>query len=290
MIPLISSISCGPLGVCQLPRLWWKVQLSAAGKLDSEYPECSGGLDSQVISRLGLERDAVLAHLHAERPDYLTFEAWVVDQVGELDRADLEAWNSGIRSRVHRPEKLEAIPRSVGLGDAAGITSAVILNHLEDWHYFHRQLGAGSDPLGPLISTIDYGPLGVCQLPRTWLKVVLEANGRLHTDYPACGGGLDTRALEVLGLERGAAVDYLSRSPSYLDFESWVLEQRGGDLDRAAIDEWNAYVNGREHGAEKRAHIQATIGRDLGDTTSAVVLNHVEDWHLAFSEGLRRGS
>ena len=130
MIPLISSISCGPLGVCQLPRLWWKVQLSAAGKLDSEYPECSGGLDSQVISRLGLERDAVLAHLRAERPDYLTFEAWVVDQVGELDRADLEAWNSGIRSRVHRPETREAIPRSVGLGDAAGITSAVILNHI----------------------------------------------------------------------------------------------------------------------------------------------------------------
>ena len=27
MIPLVSSLCYGPMEICQLPRLWWKVQL-----------------------------------------------------------------------------------------------------------------------------------------------------------------------------------------------------------------------------------------------------------------------
>ena len=287
MIPLISSICYGPLGICQLPRLWWKVQLNAAGQLDPDYPECSGGLDSKVIERLGLDRQAVLAHLHSARPDYLGFEDWVSSEAGDLARADLDAWNDEIRTRIHRPEKLTEIPRALGLGDDCGITSAVVLNHIEDWYYFHLQMSEIGGPIVPLISTIDYGPLEVCQLPRTWLKVLLEANGTLHADYPACGGGLDARLLGVLGLDREATVSYLRQTtPSYLDFEAWVLEQSGGSLNRVAVDEWNAFVRGRQHNDEKRTDIHATIGRiDDGTITSAVVLNNIEDWHLAFSEG-----
>ena len=36
MIPLISSLSYGPLEVLQLPRTWWKVLLRKAGLLDEE--------------------------------------------------------------------------------------------------------------------------------------------------------------------------------------------------------------------------------------------------------------
>ena len=286
MIPLVSSISYGPIGVCQLPRLWWKVQLNAAGQLDADYPECSGGLDSRVIERLGLDREAVLEHLHSERPDYLSFEDWVISKTGEPDPADIDAWNEEIRERVHRPEKLKAIPQAVGLREDCGITSAVVLNHIEDWHYFHLQLGEKGPPQVPLISTIDYGPLEVCQLPRTWLKILLEAEEKLHAEYPGCGAGLDARVLDVLRLDRNETVAYLrEETPSYLDFESWVLDQNRGGPDQAAVAEWNAFVRQRQHPEEKRKAIHATVGRpDDGKITSAVVLNHIEDWHLAFAD------
>ena len=75
MIPLISSICYGPSGWCQLPRRWWKVTLKASGVLDADYPECSGGLDRQVLEKMGLDQDETLGYIHSERPDYLTFEA-----------------------------------------------------------------------------------------------------------------------------------------------------------------------------------------------------------------------
>ncbi|MFT5905148.1 MAG: hypothetical protein ACI9E1_000741, partial [Cryomorphaceae bacterium] len=42
-IPLISSGLTGPLGVLHLPRLWQKVSLEIAGKLNSDYPGIGGG-------------------------------------------------------------------------------------------------------------------------------------------------------------------------------------------------------------------------------------------------------
>ena len=63
MIPLISSLCYGPLGACQLPRLWWKVTLNEAGALAEDYPECTGGLDSQVMDKFGCE------NIHFRPPD-----------------------------------------------------------------------------------------------------------------------------------------------------------------------------------------------------------------------------
>ena len=102
-------------------------------------------------------------------------------------------------------------------------------------------------------------------------------------------GGLDSMVLDVLGLDREATLSYLrQRAPSYLDFEGWILEQGGNGLDRAAVDEWNTFVRERQHKDEKRNGILATVGRpDDGMITSAVVLNHIEDWHLAFSDWRR---
>ena len=82
----------------------------------------------------------------------------------------------------------------------------------------------------PLVSTLDYGLLGVCQLPRTWHKVLLQAAGLLHGEYPGLGGGLDRRVVvDILGLDPDQVVDHLtSERPSYLRFEEWVREQLGG--------------------------------------------------------------
>ena len=290
MIPLISSICYGPSGWCQLPRLWWKVTLEASGVLDDDYPECSGGLDRQVLEKMGLDQDETLAYIHSERPDYLTFEAWAGDR-SETREGDMEEWNTHIRGRLHRQEKIDDIYATLGFGEGEDLTSAVVLNQLEDWHFFYsRDLESDAlQPFGgqviPLISTLDYGPLGACQLPRTWYKVVLETRGLLHGEYPACGGGLDARVLSAIGLDRDATVAHLEQEqPSYLAFEAWVREALGGEPDAQGVADWNAFVRERVHNEDKRQDIHRTLGReDDGSITSAVVQNHLEDWHLAHS-------
>ncbi|MBI4530497.1 MAG: hypothetical protein HY709_03155, partial [Candidatus Latescibacteria bacterium] len=268
MIPLISSICYGPLGVCQLPRLWWKVLLRKAGLLDPDYPDCSGGLDTWVLEKLDLGKEATLTYLRNEMPTYLDFEVWVLDRKGgKLDKETVEAWNAFIRTRIHREQKRIEIHATVGRPDDGTLTSAVVLNHIEDWHLLYRRdlNGSFSELNGrvvPLISSIDYGPLGVCQLPRTWLKVLLKARGVLHPDYPDCGGGLDARVLAVLNLDREATLSYLrTEMPTYLDFETWVREQVGGRIDRAAVEEWNQSIRERIHNEQKRREIHVTVGR-----------------------------
>ena len=292
MIPLISSLCCGPMEICQLPRLWWKASLKAAGRLAEDYPECTHVLDSMVLERLGLDRQATLEHIHSARPDYLAFEAWVREQTGGEPSRELgEEWNGLIRSRVHEQWKIDDIYSTLGFDGSEGITSAVVLNHLEDWHFWHARDLGGQELAGwrgrtvPLVATLDYGPLGVCQLPRTWHKILLQAAGLLHAEYPGLGGGLDRRVVvDVLGLDAGRVVDHLtSERPRYLEFEGWVREQLGGRDVSGPVGEWNEFVRNRVHQADKRADIHNNLGRpdDGSLPASATVLNHLEDWHLA---------
>ena len=297
MIPLISSICYGPLGVCQLPRFWWKVLLRKKGLLDDEYPDCSGGLDTWVLEALKLDKETTLAYLRDNTPDYLGFEAWVLDQKGgALDQAAVQEWNERIYTRLHtRPEKIQETYTDIGFGDDVRINSAVILNSLQDWQLFYkRDLDTDFAGLGgqvvPLIGSIDYGPLEVCQLPRTWLKIILKAKGRLHPDYPDCSGGLDARVLAVLKLDREATLAHIRNAlPSYLNFETWVLDQNNGQLDRPAVEEWNRSVRERVHNDQLRTRIVTDLGLNATDApTSAVVLNQIEDWHFAYQDLMKR--
>ncbi|MDE2831017.1 MAG: hypothetical protein OXN20_12935, partial [Gemmatimonadota bacterium] len=164
----------------------------------------------------------------------------------------------------------------------AGIDSATVLNYLQDLQLFYkRDLPKLSGDIVPLVATIDFGPLGVRQLPRTWYKILLRAKGLLHPDYPdMTDSGLDPRVLHALNLDIDATLNYIRTNlPSYLEFEGWVLEQCGGQIPAQAVDEWNDYLCNRIHNDAKRAEIRATVG--CGDISSAVVLNHIEDWHLA---------
>lgn len=296
MIPLISSLAYGPLGACQLPRTWWKVLTRNAGILDDEYPDFSGGLDRMVFETLGLDKDITMSYLRDNMPTYLDFEAWVLEQKGDsffdFDQQDaIIRWNASIRARRHtRPEKLEETYTDIGLPQDAGVASATVLNSLQDWQLFYkRDLNSDyANRLGgrvvPLIATLDFGPLGVRQLPRTWYKIILKTKGLLHPDYPdMTSGGLDPRVLQALNLDIDATMTYIrENSLSYLDFEGWVLEQCNGQLPAKEIDEWNDYLCNRIHNEGKCEDIHATIGRENdGTLTSAIVLNHIEDWHLA---------
>ena len=299
MIPLLSSLCYGPLEVCQLPRTWWKVLLRNAGILDEEYPDVSEGLDKSVLEVLNLDRETTLAYLRETMPDYLRFESWVLGQNdGTLDREAIETWNESVRTRIHtRPDKLEETTNDIGIPNDGAITSAVVLNGLQDWSLFYKrdlngEFSALSGHAAPLISSLDYGPLNVCQLPRTWLKILLKSRNLLHPDYPdMTEDGLDPRALRAVNVVPNDAVRFIrDNAPAYLDFEAWVLGQNDGRVDPGAVEEWNAFVRTRIHSEEKIVDIHNTLGLENdGCLTSAVVLNHVEDWHFAHADLTDRG-
>ncbi len=289
MIPLLSSLCYGPLEVCQLPRTWWKVLLRNAGLLDEEYPDVSEGLDKSVLEVLNLDRETTLAYLRENMPDYLQFEAWVLEQNdGKFERKAIESWNESVRTRVHtRPDKLQETTSDIGIPNDGAITSAVILNSLQDGSlFFRRDLTEGFSALGgrvvPLVSSLDYGPLNVCQLPRTWLKILLRSRNLLHPDYPdMTENGLDPRVLRAVNIQPNDAVCFIrDNAPMYLDFEAWILRQNDGTVDPGAVDEWNKFVRTRIHSNEKIADIHNTLGLENdGSLSTAVALNHVAAWH-----------
>lgn len=296
MIPLISSKCQGLLGVSHLPRLWWKVICETSGALDPAYVSDSGGPDTWVLKVLDIDAHRAHAYLRSERPDYLTFEQWAREN-GTIDRHRIDRWNRGIKTRVFvDPAKLDARRRDIPLPDSDPFVSAVLLDCLRDWSLCHKHdLGVeGSDipaQVSPLISSIDTGRLGVCQLPRTWLKVILDARGLLHPDYPACGGGLDQNVLDALGLDRQSTLDFLTKHlPPYHAFEDWVIEQIG-TVDREAVDSFHSFMYNRRHPEPKRTGILKTIGRpDDGTLHNGVLMNHLEDWRYAYNALTQRES
>ena len=133
----------------------------------------------------------------------------------------------------------------------------------------------------PTISSGVAGPLGVLHLPRFWSKVLMDAKGVLHADYPACGAGFDQMVLDGLGLDKDATLAYISDNlPTYPQFEAWVLEQSGGSLDQAAVDELNAAITGYNHDDDTRGGILGASGiEDDGSILDAVNLNNLDDWY-----------
>jgi hypothetical protein len=132
----------------------------------------------------------------------------------------------------------------------------------------------------PLISSGVAGPLGVLHLPRLWLKVSLEARGKLAPGYPAIGKGFDAMTLAALGLDEQAVRDYIKQSkPTYPQFEAWVKEN-AKSLNRETIENHNAAVRGYLHDDETRKSILSACGipDDASAPKDAVNLNNLDDW------------
>jgi hypothetical protein len=132
----------------------------------------------------------------------------------------------------------------------------------------------------PLISSGVSGPLGVLHLPRLWLKASLEAKGKLAEGYPGCGKGYDQMVLDGLGLNRDAFLQFIkTENPTYPQLEAWVLKQKGGKLDKAAVEKLNTAIRGYIHDEGTRKSIlQANALADNGQILDAVNLNNLDDW------------
>jgi len=109
----------------------------------------------------------------------------------------------------------------------------------------------------------------------------MDAKGVLHDDYPACGMGFDQMVLDGLGLEREETLAYLSENtPSYPEFEKWILDKKGGSLDQGAVDTLNAAITGYNYDDETRTSILGASGiEDDGSILDAVNLINLDDWY-----------
>jgi hypothetical protein len=133
----------------------------------------------------------------------------------------------------------------------------------------------------PLISSGTAGPLGVLHLPRLWLKVSLEARGKLASGYPGAGKGYDQMVIDGIGLNRDAVLNFIKSSkPSYPQFEAWV-KKNATKLDKASVDKLNSGIKGYIHDDDTRKSVLGAdaIPDDAGAPKDAVNLNNLDDWH-----------
>ena len=236
---------------------------------------------------MNLDVDETYDYLRSELPDYISFERWILAKKGgSLPAAQVERFNEIVKYRRHiRTHKITETYEDIGFDpEVDTYTSALLLNTIQDWHLFHAndfvkdQIPAG---IPPLVSSIDVGPLDVMQLSRTWYKVLLDSRGVLRDDYPACGMGLDQRVLDALGLDHEEVISFISqKQPTYMAFENWVTAKIGR-LNRKKVDAFQRHLLDREHPEERQSEIHKLTGCDRS-IKNGVLLNHLEDWHLAY--------
>ncbi len=138
VVPLISSGTAGPLGAIHLPRLWLKLSLAAVDALPEGYDECGAGFDAMTLDALGLDRGKTIEFVRQNRPTYMEFEQWVVEN-GKTDKATIAAHNAAVRGYNHADELARNMRESSKIRDA-GVKDAVCLNTIEDLDEIHRRI------------------------------------------------------------------------------------------------------------------------------------------------------
>jgi hypothetical protein len=142
IFPVLSSSVRGPLGVAHLPRLWLKILLHACGRLPEGYRHGAGGFDEFLTTALGIDREAFVAYIETEKPDYLTLEAWVRANATTLTPATIETVNQRAAT-VDLPEAMRGDRASRLKFDDPSYIKAVALNDLDDWLGMHEMLTRG---------------------------------------------------------------------------------------------------------------------------------------------------
>jgi hypothetical protein len=279
-VPLISQAEAGPLGILHLPRLWFKLRAHAVDALPEGYRSGTGGTDEELIDAIGLDRNALVAYIAREAPDYQACETWIRDHARNLNDATVAAFNAQA-SDFDMPE-----PRRTAWSERFGVSDpaeckAFRFNQLDDWDAIHHQLledDGDTAPLVPAISSSVTGPLGVMHLPRLWLKHRLHGAGRLMDGYRHGSGGFDEAMTTAIGLDPVAFATYVeTERAAYLDAEAWVRAHATA-LTPDAIAAWSAYLSGFHFPADRVPERHASLGITDPSYTLGVPLNDLDDW------------
>lgn len=140
IVPLISSDCAGPMGAVHLPRLWSKLTIAAAGLLPEGYDECGPGFDQMTLSALNLDRQKTMDYVRKEKPTYMQFEQWVIQQNGgSISEDKIRKHNEAIAAYCHSDELASSMRTASGIADPT-VKDAVTLNRCEDLDELYRQV------------------------------------------------------------------------------------------------------------------------------------------------------
>lgn len=142
--PVISSSVAGPLGILHLPRLWLKLVLHACERLPDGYRYGEGGFDGTLCERFGIDREALVACVVRERPDYPAFERWIVANARDLSPLAIAEFNAHVRFCAMSADNAAQRRERFGIADRE-FTNAVALNDLDDWATLHAELTRSSN-------------------------------------------------------------------------------------------------------------------------------------------------
>jgi hypothetical protein len=291
--PLTGPTVAGPLGVAHLPRMWLKGVLSAAGLLMPEYYDDYKGFNKRVCDGLGLAPEPWFAFL-ATMPTYPQAEDYVREHAARLDTASIAALNDELLS-VERPEDSAAAVRArVGLTNSTLRSSARLIN-IDDWFTLHEQLlahrGSAIEPLVPMVSSSEAGPLGIAHLPRLWMKSFESAMGALPAEWKTgINCGFDCFVATLIGLDIEAATTFIHTTlPTYLAFEAWV-DERIGRPDDATKAKWTSEIRAREKNPEQAASDVAEAEAPGVTSRVAALLNDLVDWKHMHAFAVARAS
>ena len=140
VVPLMSSGTAGPLGVKHLPRLWLKLTLGSRDMLADGYDFCGPGFDQMTLDALNLDKDETIAYVRDERPTYMQFERYVLEQNGgSVPREAIEKHNASLSGYNHS-EELGMQMRSASGLESGDVRDAVTLNMVNDLDEFYASI------------------------------------------------------------------------------------------------------------------------------------------------------
>jgi hypothetical protein len=141
VVPAVSSQSVGPLGLMHLPRFWMKATLASGNALyDTWNSGAKSGFDVWFCGAVGIDLDTAIAHIGAELPTYLEFEAWVVAHAAHLTPVELAEHNAAMRVRQKPAEVAARECALLGIERPPDYRPSIEINDLVDWHTLHGQI------------------------------------------------------------------------------------------------------------------------------------------------------
>jgi hypothetical protein len=108
--------------------------------LPEDYDLCGSGFDQMTLDGLGLDKQRTIEYVRANKPTYMQFERWVLEQNGgSIPREKIAKHNAAIRGYNHGAELAGKMRQASGIGDA-GVCDAVTLNTIEDLDALYAQV------------------------------------------------------------------------------------------------------------------------------------------------------
>src|SRR5215831_14739650 len=102
------------------------------------------------------------------------------------------------------------------------------------------------DKTAPLLATSEEtGSLGILHVKRLWSRTLAKRLNQVHEPIPTEDWVKDNTLICGLGLGLRETMQYLSdRLPSLDEFERWILEKNGGEIETRRIERLNRALAG----------------------------------------------